>query len=236
MDLLAAESRSLPAIFSLSFLVALTGAMAPGPLLTYTIVRAIGSHHGYLMGLWIVLGHAALELALIAGLLWGLALFLAQAAVVRAIGVAGGFVLILFGAGLLRDVAAGRIATDLAAVEEGGATAGRWGRANPVLGGAVISMANPYWWVWWASIGAAFMSQFGVSFDSWPTLAVFFLGHEAGDLAWYLVVSAGAFWGRQRLSRRAYHAVLVCCGLFMIGFGLYLGVVPFLAGPVTAAG
>jgi hypothetical protein len=42
-------------IFSFSFLVALTGAMSPGPLLTYTIIKAAKtSKRGYLMGLWII--------------------------------------------------------------------------------------------------------------------------------------------------------------------------------------
>jgi threonine/homoserine/homoserine lactone efflux protein len=46
-------------IFSFSFLVALTGAMAPGPLLTYTIIKsAKTAKRGYLMGIWIIAGHA----------------------------------------------------------------------------------------------------------------------------------------------------------------------------------
>ena len=37
-------------IFSLSFLVALTGAMSPGPLLTYTIIKSARSRgRGYRM-------------------------------------------------------------------------------------------------------------------------------------------------------------------------------------------
>ena len=63
-------------IFSLSFLVALTGAISPGPLLTYTIVKSVdGGKRGYLMGLWVILGHAILEMPLVIFLLLGFSMF-----------------------------------------------------------------------------------------------------------------------------------------------------------------
>ena len=63
-------------IFSFSFLVALTGAMAPGPLLTYTIIKSVKTRkRGYLMGLWIIIGHAFLEMGIIILLLLGFSLF-----------------------------------------------------------------------------------------------------------------------------------------------------------------
>lgn len=53
-------------IFSFSFLVALTGAMSPGPLLTYTIIEsAKRERRGCLMGLWIITGHALQEMGII---------------------------------------------------------------------------------------------------------------------------------------------------------------------------
>jgi len=46
-------------IFSFSFLVALTGAVSPGPLLTYTIIKSVQTKKcGYLMGPRIAIGHA----------------------------------------------------------------------------------------------------------------------------------------------------------------------------------
>jgi threonine/homoserine/homoserine lactone efflux protein len=89
-------------------------------------------------------------------------------------------------------------------------------------------MSNPYWWVWWATIGFAFMIQFDISFQKWPRLVAFFAGHEAGDLVWYLAVSVLAFFGIRNLNKKAYYGILVCCGVFMILFGLYLGASTFL--------
>lgn len=217
-------------VFSLSFLVALTGAMSPGPLLTYTIIKSAKSEkRGYLMGLWIIAGHAVIETAIIIVLLSGFSYILKNTIVVRGIGIVGGLILVWFGYTIIRDVWLGRISTDFLAdseddTEENDGSPKSGGMDNPVVGGILVSMANPYWWVWWATIGLAFMIEFEVSFKEWPKLIAFFLGHEAGDLIWYLIVSTFAFFGLRKLNRRAYYGVLAFCGVFMIGFGLYLGI------------
>lgn len=220
-------------IFSFSFLVALTGAMAPGPLLTYTIVQSVKTgRRGYLAGLWVIVGHALLEMGIIVLLLLGFSFVLKNLVVFRLIGTAGAVILAFFGISIIRSVRRDDIPDrfwDFARQPESKtAGAGSAPLDNPVFGGVVISMSNPYWWIWWASIGLAFMIQFEISFQSWPRLLAFFAGHEAGDLAWYLLVSVLAFFGIRRLSKRAYYAILVCCGIFMVLFGLYLGVSTFI--------
>ena len=52
-------------ILTISFLVALTGALSPGPVLTFTIYKFLKSKLGYLAGFLITLGHALLEFTLI---------------------------------------------------------------------------------------------------------------------------------------------------------------------------
>ena len=220
-------------IFSFSFLVALTGAMAPGPLLTYTIIKSAKSGpRGYLTGLWVIVGHAILEVGIIAFLLMGFSFVLQNILVVRIIGVVGGAILIYFGASVIRDAWKGRIPTDFlkGSKEDLEPESNEHSAAamdNPVLGGVMISMSNPYWWVWWATIGFAFMLQFEISFGQWPRLLAFFLGHEAGDLAWYLLVSILSYFGLRRLNRKAYYGILVACSVLMILFGAYLGISPF---------
>lgn len=220
-------------IFSFSFLVALTGAMSPGPLLTYTIIKSAQTNRrGYLMGLWIITGHAILEMGIIILLLFGFSFVLKNIAVVRIIGVSGGLILILFGASIIRDIFNGNISTNfLNSLDEPNKDPGlieNKGIENPVIGGIMVSMSNPYWWVWWATIGFAFMIQFNISFKNWAKLLAFFLGHEAGDLIWYLLVSTLAFFGLRRMNRKAYYGILMFCALFMVLFGIYLGISPFL--------
>jgi len=216
-------------IFSFSFLVALTGAMAPGPLLTYTIIQSVKTNRrGYLMGVWVIIGHALLEMGVIVLLLLGFSFVLKNMMVVRIIGTTGGIILAWFGAGIIRNVYTGNISTCfLEASDQPGRNpteVKRKGLDNPVFGGALVSMSNPYWWIWWATVGSAFMLQYRIGWGSWPLLAAFFVGHECGDLAWYLAVSSLLHWGKQRFSSRLYLGILSACGVFIIAFAIYLAV------------
>jgi len=219
-------------IFSFSFLVALTGAMSPGPLLTYTIIKSIKSDkRGYLIGLWVIVGHAILEMGIIFILLLGFSFALKNTYVVKTIGVLGGLILVYFGFSIIRSIYLKNIGTSFLENSKSENTNEQSfqnrGLENPVIGGILVSMSNPYWWVWWATIGFAFMVQFKISFKQWPELLAFFLGHEAGDLVWYLLISFLAFFGLRHLNRKIYYGVLFLCGAFMIFFGLYLGLAPF---------
>jgi len=162
-------------IFSFSFLVALTGAMSPGPLLTYTIIKSANTkNQGYLMGLWIITGHAILEMGIIILLLLGFSFVLKNIAIVRIIGVSGGLILIVFGASIIRDIINGNISTNFLnsqdELNKDPALTENKSLGNPIFGGIMVSMSNPYWWVWWATIGFAFMIQFNISFKNWPKL------------------------------------------------------------------
>ncbi|MDZ7696820.1 MAG: LysE family transporter [Deltaproteobacteria bacterium] len=208
----------------------------PGTLLTYTIIKSAKTRRrGYLMGVWIITGHALLEMVIIILLIFGFSFVLKNVYVVRIIGVVGGLILIFFGAGIVRNVYQGKIRTDfLNPSDPNGPSSdvrrGNW-LENPFVGGILISMANPYWWVWWATIGFAFMIQFNLSLQNWHGLLAFFLGHEAGDLIWYVVVSTLSFFGIRKLNQKLYYLILACCGLFMIFFGIYLGLSPLWEKP-----
>ncbi|HEY3298723.1 MAG TPA: LysE family transporter, partial [Armatimonadota bacterium] len=57
-------------IFAASFMVALSGAMMPGPLLTVTVSQTV--RRGFIASVLLMIGHALLELVLVAGLIFGL--------------------------------------------------------------------------------------------------------------------------------------------------------------------
>lgn len=234
-------------IFSFSFLVALTGAMAPGPLMTYTIIESARTRHrGYLTGFKVILGHAILEGGMILVMLLGLGAWIRNDAVIRGIGLTGGVILVWFGLSIVADVWRGRVktlftelagkpsSTPRAPSERADSGVNPASKLGAVTGGALISMANPYWWVWWATIGLAFMVQYDISTRQWQNLAAFYLGHEAGDLLWYVTVSCLSFFGLRRLKTGAYQGILVTCGVFMVGFGVYLGISPFLNGSMSS--
>ena len=72
---------------------------------------------------------------------------------------------------------------DLLAPESPGRGAGM----PPVIAGAAISLANPYWSVWWATLGLGFLIQaqkMGVT-----GILLFYSGHILADFMWYTAVS-----------------------------------------------
>jgi threonine/homoserine/homoserine lactone efflux protein len=210
-------------VLTLSFVVALSGAVMPGPLFTYTIAKTMqAGRRGFLVGLWVTLGHAGLEALLIVGLLAGLSELLHNRVVIWVVGGLGSALLLYMGVGLLRDA----IRRRMPELDPGGAAAAGTGlqRLPSAVGGVLVSMSNPYWWIWWATVGSAFMVQYRIGWGTWPLLAAFFLGHEAGDLAWYLTVSCLLHWGRQRIAAPFYKGILAACGVFIIAFAIYLAI------------
>ncbi len=216
-------------IASFSFVVALSGALVPGPLLTYTIMKTLETRErGSMVGVLVIAGHAVLESALVILLLAGFASLLRNEVTIRVIGTIGGMVLAYLGGRLIYDLARGRVGDVFAAGQN--TPEGHAPRRLPraFIGGIIVSMSNPYWWIWWASIGLAFMVQYDISFRNPSGLIAFMAGHEAGDLAVYWVVSIIVALGRRKISGRAYRVVLLVCAIVMTGFGLYLGIRPHI--------
>jgi threonine/homoserine/homoserine lactone efflux protein len=207
-------------IFGFSLVVALTGAVVPGPLFTYTIIKTLDTpRRGFLVGARVIGGHAILESALIVAILVGVSAFLNNPVVIKIIGAAGGAFLLYMGIGIVVDVSRKRLRAEM----NGKTSSPALGISNPVVGGALVSMSNPYWWVWWATVGFGFMLQYRVSFANWPALLVFLAGHEMGDLAWYFTLSTLVSMGRNRLNDRTFGWILLGCGTLIIAFGVWLG-------------
>ncbi|MFB3817367.1 MAG: LysE family transporter [Candidatus Methylomirabilales bacterium] len=209
-----------------SFLVGLSGAMMPGPVLSVTIgetvarVRAAEPGQGEgpgrpqlraaLAGPLVVLGHGLLEIALVVAVLLGLGTLLTRTPVVGAVGLLGGAVLLWMGWGMLASLSTLRL--DTAAADR---------RMHPVLAGILTSLSNPYWALWWATVG---LSYIALSLRlGWVGLTFFYVGHILSDLAWYSAVSLALAMGRRLITDRTYRGLVTACAVFLVGFGLYVG-------------
>ncbi len=214
-------------IFSLSFVMSLSGALMPGPMLTYTIARTVQSGpRGWLLGPRVVIGHAVLEAALLFGLVLGVVEFLHAPLAAKIIGVVGAILLAWMGVGLIREAAKGR-RMDLGTAARAQSPAAGVNRLGPSLAGTIVSLSNPYFWIWWITIGSAFLVRFDVTLARWQGLLAFYLGHELGDFGWYTAVSTVLHLGRRSISRGVTTVILGACGVVIIGFGAWLGVSPF---------
>jgi threonine/homoserine/homoserine lactone efflux protein len=156
-----------------------------------------------------ILGHGILELTLILALLAGLAPILKRDDVFIVIALAGGGILMWMAVAMFRSLPDLRLDFEVQ-----GET-----HQNLVVAGIVFSLANPYWTIWWASIGLGYIMQ-SVKFG-FLGVASFFAGHILADLAWYAVVSFGVAKGKNYFSDAAYRRLIGGCASFLLLFSCY---------------
>ena len=208
-------TATVVAIFGTSFVVGLSGAMSPGPLLALDIREA--ARIGFRAGPYISFGHALLELGVVILLALGLSRLLQQDLVVASIGLLGGAFLLWMGWRILRYPVQDMLS----------ATAARasFSPGRPVLGGILVSLSNPFWTLWWATIGVSYMVwalQLGAI-----GLASFYTGHILSDIAWYSLVAFLVASGRRFMGTGVYRGVMVLCGLSLwviAGYFIYAGI------------
>jgi threonine/homoserine/homoserine lactone efflux protein len=188
----------------LGFVIGLTGALAPGPTLVATINASIAGD--WTTGLKVSLGHAIVELFLVILILLGLAtVALPYTTVIAGI---GGIALVIFG---ILTIKGSRKATMRTSEVQT--------IANPYMAGLVSSAANPYFWIWWLSIGSAMVIA---GLEGGLALAgAFMVGHWTADIAWYTLVSTGVSKGKTLFSDTVYQKIMGLCGIFLMVFGVY---------------
>jgi threonine/homoserine/homoserine lactone efflux protein len=194
-------------LFTTSFMVALTGAMAPGSLLVVTIARA--AEDGFWTAPLLMLGHAAAEIITVYLLVRGAGKFLKKPAVFGVIALAGGTILLWMGYGTFSYGGDGTSAI----------TAGPGPGLPDPLAGMVFSLTNPYWTIWWATIGTTYVAM--AQERGKTGIAVFFTGHILGDVAWYCLVAALVTAGIQFLSGPVYRGTLMALSFVLWGMGIY---------------
>ncbi len=191
-------------ILIFAFTIGLTGALAPGPTLVATVNTSLKV--GWTAGPKVAAGHAVIEAFIFLLIVMGLAQ--AAQSYSSSIAILGGLALIVFGIMTLLDSREATIAQPQEDVS-----------SNPYIAGMLTSLANPYFWIWWLSIGSALVLE---GLKGGLLLAVLFMiGHWGADFGWYTLISTSMDRGRTVLSDRNYRRVLAACGVFLMVFGAY---------------
>lgn len=190
--------------------VSLSGVMLPGPLTAATIARGYNDKNA---GAMIGIGHAIIEIPIIALIYFGFAAFIADPLVKMVTGLAGGALLVLMG--LL-------IFFTFRKPLEGSAVL----PYSSLVTGIVMTGGNPYFLLWWATIGVALVS--GASAFGIYGLALFTIVHLTCDIAWEQVVSMTVFRTRHLWTPGVQKTVFSVCAAVLIGFGVLYGVSVFL--------
>ena len=207
----------LPVIFVTSFLVGLSGAVSPGPLLALNIRESAA--RGFWAGPYISTGHSILELGVVVALAAGVSQAISSDVASGLIGLLGGSFLLWMGA----NMALGSRSATMPG--RGFSPQGLGGVGGPVLAGALVSLANPYWVLWWLTVGASYLV---IAVDRGVVgVVAFYVGHILADFAWYSFVSAAIASGRRIMTDAFYRGLLAACGLFLLvggGYFIYSGV------------
>ena len=182
--------------------ISFSGVMAPGPVTAVTI--GLGARHRH-AGALVAVGHGLVEFPLMVLIVLGVGRLLELPAVRAGIGLAGGVMLVVMAGGLLAQARrAGEVAPAAA-------------RRGPVLTGAALSAGNPYFLLWWATVGLALASR-AVALGA-LAFVLFAVLHWLCDLLWLEALSWSAFHGSKLLGRRSQRVVLALCGAALAVFG-----------------
>jgi threonine/homoserine/homoserine lactone efflux protein len=183
--------------------ISLSGVMAPGPVTAATI--AMGARSRY-AGALIALGHGIVEFPLIILIVFGAGRILKLPAAQIVIGLAGGAFLLVMAIQML---------SSLRSPEEFEA---KFSGSTPLLTGVLLSATNPYFLLWWGTIGLA-LATTAANLGIWA-FALFAIVHWLCDFVWLCALSWASFKGSTLLGPRIGRIVLSICALAMLVFGL----------------
>ena len=178
--------------------------MQPGPVTATAI--AMGARNRY-AGTLLAIGHGIIEFPLMVVIILGLGKYFEMPKVQIAIGLAGGaFLLLMAIQGLL-------------SLKEKAENKSRVLTNKPVLAGIILSAGNPYFLIWWATVGLALATQ-ATQWGIWA-FALFALTHWSVDLIWLQILSWASFKGSVLLGPRGMRIVLMICSAALFVFGLF---------------
>lgn len=155
----------------MGFVVGLSGAILPGPLLAFTVFDT--SRKRRVTGHAIIFGHALWELGIILLILLGFGGVITKYRLV--IYVIGGLVLALMGVSMIRS-RGGEMRIEGSKV------------SSSMAGGVFYTAFNPTQPPWWATAGLALLLK-GMEVMGIIGVVIVTLGHWLSDLAYYVFVS-----------------------------------------------
>jgi len=181
-------------------LISLSGVLAPGPITAVTVSKGTKSPHA---GAIIALGHGIVEIPLMILILYGFGEILKIPYIEAIIGLLGGLFLLKMGWGLIQGIKQTKINSSN-------------DPRSPLMAGIILSLANPYFLIWWATIGSILIFRsftFGLL-----GFVIFAILHWSCDFFWCYFLSALSFKGGQFFGKRLQQVLFLICGVFLLFF------------------
>ena len=186
-----------------------SGALAPGPLFFTNITHGIRS--GAKGGFAFSVGHTIFELSLVLFLAFTLQTVINEPLITTVVGAVGGVALIVFGFLQIRE----------ASTSKSLATGGRVGiqSRNALLLGTVFTGLNPYFIIWWLTIGITLIVN-ALLLASFLGVLIMYVAHVWMDYAWLTGTAYLAKKGTSLIVGKWYRIVMMVFGGILIVFGL----------------
>jgi threonine/homoserine/homoserine lactone efflux protein len=197
------DTTSLPLFLGSVIAISLTGVMMPGPVTAVTVSKGSQRKEA---GALIAIGHGLIEIPLILLIYFGLAHFLTLTEVKISVGLAGGLVLIWMALNMVKNRPS--VFSEQKELAH-----------SSVVAGLATTAANPYFFIWWATVGAALL----VSARDFGGAGVAAMGvtHWLCDFAWLYLVSWAVFKSRPLWTRKVNTVVFGVCSAILAGFGAW---------------
>jgi len=190
----------LPILLSV-VVISFSGVMMPGPMFAVTLTK---SYRSPWAGTQISLGHAVIEVPLILLIYFGFAPFFQNTAVQLVLSILGGGMIIWLGISMFRARAE--------VVHKGKDLP-----YNAFTAGILTSGLNPFFLVWWATIGSMLVMRF-LGFGT-TGLILFIVVHWLCDLVWLSFISHIIYRTHSLWGRKFQEWLFIACSLLLVGFG-----------------
>ena len=185
--------------------ISASGVMSPGPLFTANIVY--GLKEGKIAGLKIAMGHTVVEFPLIVFLGLGtisLETFPEYRILITVIGAIGLFVF----AGLQIKSIFGKDFRNKTNSNK-----------NSFLAGIFLSALNPFFIIWWLTIGIVLITE-SIALWGFSGILILFIFHIWMDYVWLFAVAGFASKAKNVLSNNNYKILIVGLSILLVYFGI----------------
>lgn len=198
--------------FTFSFVLALGAVASPGPVSIAIVSQS--PRRGWQVGPLVATGHSLVEFLIVLLVTLGLGAGLASDGVQTGIAFLGGALLLWMGGVLVWQIARGKVRLPRADSQTKSLSSSQF------MGlGIFATLTNPFWYAWWVTVGAGYLSGYLSKADGAAAVAAFYLGHISADYAWDTLLSAVVGGGRRWMTDGVYRLLLLACGIFFIYLG-----------------
>ena len=188
----------------LVIVISASGVMVPGPLFAANIAH--GLKDGAKSGIKMAIGHTIVELPLV--ILLGIGVFSLELfpEFRTVISILGAITLFVFAAIQIKTIFRNKESTTNL-------------KQGPLVSGILLSALNPFFIIWWLTIGFKLISD-AMLIWAFSGILVLFVLHIWMDFAWLGAISYLVSKSAKILSNKNYKIIMICLSVMLVYFGI----------------